>query len=249
MVVSQFSVGKHGATLCSGRGSCRPASRRSLRPYFRWCLRLLLGRRLYSGDRRKGCFGSNRPGSLQLCSLTPAWPVRTLFPNGVTFYAPDYSRSAQFRLTFRSGLLLAFYFDRGGVSRTLVYDKARKAWSQDVYADQMRVGYAIEQPQSSFQSHGNLYPGIVLGRRRRKGLDGQGSDQRRGRADPWRRGYAANITPATPERMITGETSFSTCLAPAGMNATPVTLRTARGPDYGNPRQYGPTVYSGLRRR
>lgn len=83
--------------------------------------------------------------------------------NGVTYYAPDYSRAATFRLTFRNGMLFAFYPDVTGAFHTLVLDLARKAWSQDLYATVMRTGYSIEQPKAPFVGANNLYPNLMYG--------------------------------------------------------------------------------------
>ena len=85
--------------------------------------------------------------------------------NGVTYYAPDYSRAGQFRLTYRNGLLYAFYPDTTGTPRVMVLDVQRKAWSQDVYAAQMRTGYSVEQPKASLSggNNNNLYPNLLLG--------------------------------------------------------------------------------------
>lgn len=81
---------------------------------------------------------------------------------GVTFYAPDYSRAAQFRLVFRVGWLLALYLDTNGNHRCLVYDTLRKAWSQDTYAHNITSGYNVEQPKSNFVGAPTLYPGLFI---------------------------------------------------------------------------------------
>ena len=86
--------------------------------------------------------------------------------NGVTYYAPDYSRAAQFRLTYRNGMLYALYPDTTGAFRMIVYDVLRKAWSQDAYADTMRTAYSIEQPKTNLAAAANnntLYPNLMLG--------------------------------------------------------------------------------------
>lgn len=103
-------------------------------------------------------------------SLTDA-DLYTLFPhdgvagsnytyNGVTLYAPDYSKSDQFRLAYCNSYLFFDYYDTQGFSRTLVYDFRHAAWQTDVYADQMTAHYAIEQQEGT---NGHIYGLLVMG--------------------------------------------------------------------------------------
>lgn len=99
-----------------------------------------------------------------------------LFPHGgilgknivrgpVTFYAPDYSRAAHFRLGVREGILYASYQDTDGNRRMLVGEiKAEGvAWSSDVYADAMSAVYAVEQPDGTLTNSPTSYAAVVMG--------------------------------------------------------------------------------------
>lgn len=146
---------------------------------------------------------------------------------GVTFYAPDYSRVAQFRLTYRNGMLFAFYLDTGGNRRTLVCNVHDKAWSQDQYADSITVAYSVEQPKAALTGSQNLYPTLVLGDAAGKvwtvkDLTNDG-------------GNGSNSVPISvviATREFNGGDArtdsywgdqYLDVLAPAGMNATPIT--------------------------
>jgi hypothetical protein len=85
--------------------------------------------------------------------------------NGVTWWAPDYSRAAQFRLSYVNKMLFADYPDKSGIQRTLVCDLRTGAWSQDIYAAgavAMASHYAPEQQAGSLLSSGTLYPAMLL---------------------------------------------------------------------------------------
>jgi hypothetical protein len=85
---------------------------------------------------------------------------------GITYYAPDYSRSAQFRLSYVNKMLFATYLDYGGTRRTLVCDLRTGAWSQDIYAAgsiSATTFYAPEQQSGTVLSSGTLYPAMVMG--------------------------------------------------------------------------------------
>lgn len=97
--------------------------------------------------------------------------IYTLFPhegipgrnhtyNGVTLYAPDYSRSDQFRLAYCNNYLYFDYQDTTGNPRTLVYDVRHAGWHSDVNVDQVTSHYAIEQEEGS---NGSLYGLLVMG--------------------------------------------------------------------------------------
>jgi hypothetical protein len=88
--------------------------------------------------------------------------------NGVTFYAPDYSRAGFFRLAVANKYLYADYPDSSGTPRTLVCDLTNKAWVSDSYANQMTVHYATEQQAGTLGSgsptlYGQVYMGDVAG--------------------------------------------------------------------------------------
>jgi len=64
---------------------------------------------------------------------------------GLTYYAPDYSRAATFRLRKVKTYLFADYQDTDGNPRTLVCDLRTKGWSQDVYGDVIKTHYGPRQ--------------------------------------------------------------------------------------------------------
>jgi hypothetical protein len=83
---------------------------------------------------------------------------------GYTIYAPDYSRSSQFRLTIANSILKAHYLDSTGIQRTLVLDMSmdssgnpRMAWSVDNYNDQITNSYYAEQPKGTLATSGTAY--------------------------------------------------------------------------------------------
>ena len=84
---------------------------------------------------------------------------------GITWYAPDYSRAAQFRLSYANKALFADYLDKNGSQRTLVCDLRTGAWSQDIYgagAIAITSHYAPEQQAGSLIASGTLYPAMLL---------------------------------------------------------------------------------------
>lgn len=82
--------------------------------------------------------------------------------NGVTFYAPDYSRASSFRLTWIYGYLYADYQDSTGTPRTLVCWLAAKAWMQDSYANSIIARCAMVQPEGTLQSSPNALYGLAV---------------------------------------------------------------------------------------
>lgn len=99
-----------------------------------------------------------------------------LFPHGgmsgsnvvrgpVTFYAPDYSRAATFRIAVREGIIYAVYQDSSGTQRMLIGQLKDEgvAWSTDTYVDSITTAYAIEQPKGTLTLAPSLYPAVVMG--------------------------------------------------------------------------------------
>lgn len=103
--------------------------------------------------------------------------IFNLFPHGglsgrnvtrgtTTYYAPDYSRAATFRLSIREGILYALYQDSGGNYRMLIGERRSDgtfAWSQDAYPLSMSAVYSIEQPKGTLELAPALYPAVVMG--------------------------------------------------------------------------------------
>jgi hypothetical protein len=119
----------------------------------------------------KDCIGMTGGGPFK--SLTDA-QLYDLFPhegvsgqnitrNGVTFYAPDYSRASAFRLSREANYLKAHYKDSSGTYRTLVCDLRTGGWSSDAYHDQITVSYAVEQQAGTLLGGPTLYPEVVMG--------------------------------------------------------------------------------------
>lgn len=120
----------------------------------------------------KDCIAAHAGGTYK--SLTDL-DLYTLFPHegvpgkditrlGVTFYAPDYSRSATFRLAHVHGYLFADYQDTSGTPRTLVCDLKGLAWSSDAYANSVTCRHALEQPEGALTTGAPaLYPLMVMG--------------------------------------------------------------------------------------
>jgi hypothetical protein len=81
---------------------------------------------------------------------------------GQTFYAPDYSRSATFRIAVIGNYVFADYQDANGIPRTIVMDKRTGAWSADTYATPITVHYKVEQQESATLSQA-LYSQLVMG--------------------------------------------------------------------------------------
>lgn len=118
-----------------------------------------------------------------ICQMLPGLPavsltdvdLGNLFPHdgvpganrtygGYTFYAPDYSRASQFRLSIINSVLRAHYRDSDGVARVLVLDmapdsegKPRMAWSADVTEIPMTVSYQPEQPSGTLAASTSSY--------------------------------------------------------------------------------------------
>ena len=70
--------------------------------------------------------------------------------NGVTAFAPDYTRANTFRLTYSLGFLYAIYQDTTGTYRMLTLDVKRMAWCVDQYPSPVTAAYHLEQtPQAS----------------------------------------------------------------------------------------------------
>lgn len=74
-------------------------------------------------------------------------PGKDITRHGLTFYAPDYARASSFRLAFARPYLYADYLNGAGDPCTLVLDTRTGAWQLDVYADPMRLHYAVEQQE------------------------------------------------------------------------------------------------------
>jgi len=100
-------------------------------------------------------------------------PGADITRNGVTYYAPDYSRCASFRLSTVNGFLFFDYEDSTGTRRTLTgridhgtdaLGNTTTAWCQDQYADSIRCRHAIEQPEGTLTSSpAAVYPLVVMG--------------------------------------------------------------------------------------
>lgn len=91
---------------------------------------------------------------------------RNITRGSVTYYAPDYSRAATFRMAYREGILYALYQDSTGAPRMLIGEKAPDgtfAWSSDAYAATITAVYAIEQPAGTLELSPSLYPAVVMG--------------------------------------------------------------------------------------
>jgi len=118
----------------------------------------------------KDCIAMTSGGAFK--SLTEK--IYTLFPhegvagqditrNGVTFYAPDYSRAATFRLCRASHYLYADYEDSQGTHRTLICDLRTGGWSSDAYHDSITVHYGVEQQKGTLTGTTPLlYPAVVM---------------------------------------------------------------------------------------
>lgn len=83
--------------------------------------------------------------------------------NGVTYYAPDYSRAVTFRLAKVNQYLYADYQDSTGTPRTLVCDLRTGGWVQDIYNDPIICHYQPEQQSGGLNTNaGTLYPSNVM---------------------------------------------------------------------------------------
>lgn len=106
--------------------------------------------------------------------------LRDLFPHegvegrdieyaGYTVYAPDYSRSQAFRLSYCKSYLYFDYEDHSGLRRTLVLDLAheRPCWSVDDYGHNISVHYWLEGPENNMEVDpyypDSLYSVLVMG--------------------------------------------------------------------------------------
>lgn len=165
-------------------------------------------------------------------SLTDA-DLYNLFPHGdlagvdvtrcgMTFYAPDYSHAASFRLAIRDGILYADYPDKTSTSRTIVCEVAKLAWSSDLYHDPITVHYAIQQPKGTLTLAPALYPAIVIADE--NGAVWKMKDLHNDNESPivgilgtfeWNGGDLRS-------NQVFGD-QFVDVLAPAGMNITPIT--------------------------
>jgi hypothetical protein len=109
------------------------------------------------------------PGqSLTDADLYPLFPHegvqgQDIVRNGVTYYAPDYNRAAEFRLEYANGYIYADYPGSNGPA-TLVCDVRSGAWVTDIYANPMTVHYALEQQSGSLTSGAGItYDTVVMG--------------------------------------------------------------------------------------
>lgn len=77
-------------------------------------------------------------------------PGENITYNGVTIFAPDYTRANTFRLTYSLGYLYAIYQDSTGTYRSLTLDVKRGAWCVDQYVNPVTAAYHLEQtPQAN----------------------------------------------------------------------------------------------------
>jgi hypothetical protein len=82
---------------------------------------------------------------------------------GVTYFPPDYSRAASFRLAHANGYIFADYEDVIGNHRTLVYDIKNDGWSQDTYGNPITTRLSVEQPAGTLLSAPSIYPLLIMG--------------------------------------------------------------------------------------
>ena len=78
------------------------------------------------------------------------------------YYAPSYSRVAEFRLSVGNGFLYADYPDSVGNRHTLVYDMSKKAWISDVYHDIMWTHYSVEQEEGTLTTAASLHALLIM---------------------------------------------------------------------------------------
>lgn len=88
---------------------------------------------------------------------------KNLPAGGATFFAPDYSRAATFRLAWVKPFLYADYQDSTGNPRTLVWDSRTGGWSQDSYANSVSLHYAVEDQVGTLESSPQVYARLVMG--------------------------------------------------------------------------------------
>lgn len=82
---------------------------------------------------------------------------------GLTWYAPDYSRAATFRLRKVKTYLFADYQDTDGTPRTIVCDLRTKGWEQDVYNDPISLHFSPRQQSGTLTTTPLAqYPGMFM---------------------------------------------------------------------------------------
>ncbi len=171
--------------------------------------------------------------------------------NGVTYYAPDYSRVATFRLAVSGGFLYADYQDSTGTPRTLVCDLKRGAWCADRYRDAIAGHYSVEQQEGSLTSAASLRPTLTL-----YGAGGNAWTQADRANDGGPGGAAIPAALATFEfdggdlraQPRWGDL-YLDAITPAGLNAQPTSNGMALGPATAVPasasRQFTPVSVAG----
>ncbi len=82
--------------------------------------------------------------------------------NGVIYYAPDYGRAGDFRLSKVNTFLYFDYEDTSGIRHTLVHDLRNGGWLQDVYAHNITVHQGIEQQSGPLLTNSTAYPLGIL---------------------------------------------------------------------------------------
>lgn len=82
--------------------------------------------------------------------------------NGITYYAPDYSRASTFRLSTVNGFLYADYQDFNGVPHTIWSYLPMGGWCTDVYANQIISRCVLPGPEGTLTSTLNRTYGIAV---------------------------------------------------------------------------------------
>ncbi len=83
--------------------------------------------------------------------------------NGVTYFAPDYSRAAEFRLGKINQYLYADYPGQSdGLPHSMVCDLRTGGWVTDIYADQIDIHYGGEQQSGPLVGGTGQYPQGLL---------------------------------------------------------------------------------------
>jgi hypothetical protein len=90
-------------------------------------------------------------------------PGKNVVRWNATYYAPDYSRVATFRLAIYNGFLYADYQDSTGTQRTLVCDLHSNSWCQDIYGAQITCRYGIDQQAAALIGNPALYTPLMMG--------------------------------------------------------------------------------------
>ena len=108
---------------------------------------------------------SGTPGDAKLYQLFQHEGIsgQDVTREGVTLYAPDYSRAESFRMAVVNKYLYADYQDSNGNPRTLVLDLRTGAWSSDVYHDSITVHYGVPQQSGSLTTAHAANPLAVMG--------------------------------------------------------------------------------------